>query len=309
MHERMHKAGFTLVEVLVAIFIIAILIALLLPAVQAAREAARRLGCGNQLKQLALAVHTYSTANKEHLPAFIRTAFDQSGKRPRSLMTVSQLDSISWRATLLPFHERQTLHDGIDFGRSALSSKNLVVSAVVVAEHQCPTTPGFPRTIERQLRTGQTVRLAIADYSAVCILDFLADVGGVWPGAWLPGDPGDGDKERQGQPASFRDIGDGLSQTVLIIERAGMPTVRIDGRELDCATCGPWLSMELDHFGGNRKVNVENAVGAYSFHPGGCQAALCDGSVHFLCEQVSPTVIAALLTRERGEAIRDNDWQ
>ena len=111
--EATKRRGFTLIELLVVIAIIAVLIALLLPAVQAAREAARRAQCTNNLKQLALAVMNYESANG-CFP--MQSMAPICGQKDNS----SSGWTISWIPALLQYTEQTAMYNAFNFNYGAI---------------------------------------------------------------------------------------------------------------------------------------------------------------------------------------------
>jgi prepilin-type N-terminal cleavage/methylation domain-containing protein/prepilin-type processing-associated H-X9-DG protein len=118
--------GFTLIELLVVIAIIAILVALLLPAVQQAREAARRLQCRSHLKQIGLAVHNYHEAHNAVPP--------QATWAPGTTFS-----GYSVHARLLPYIEQGNLYASIDYN-SGYSSQAAACRARIPL-YRCPSDP------------------------------------------------------------------------------------------------------------------------------------------------------------------------
>ena len=151
---RTSSVGFTLVELLVVIAILALLMALLMPAVQGAREAARRTQCGNNIKQLALAVLSYESQFKVFPPASMTTekdtclgCFDPWREAGMSSgFTPGTRHGTSWILEVLPFMEQRSLADA--WNRQTNVRGNAALAQTDIPMLYCPSRRGGIRTAE-----------------------------------------------------------------------------------------------------------------------------------------------------------------
>ncbi len=123
--------GFTLIELLVVIAIIAVLISLLLPAVQSAREAARRAQCSNNLKQLGLAVHTYISASEAMPIGMHWQHYDATpcGYNP----------TVSIFPPLCPFLDHQPIFNATNFSLHVFVAANYTIHGLGIGSLWCPS--------------------------------------------------------------------------------------------------------------------------------------------------------------------------
>src|SRR6516225_1655732 len=105
------RDAFTLIELLVVIAIIAVLIGLLLPAVQKVREAAARMSCSNNLKQIALAAHSYHDAN-QRFPVGCYIPYAKDGFHDTQDITLPF--GPNWAVYILPYIEQSNIYNSIN---------------------------------------------------------------------------------------------------------------------------------------------------------------------------------------------------
>lgn len=272
------RSAFSLVELLVVIAIVGILLGLLLPAVQAAREAGRQTKCRSNLRQIGIALHSYHDAYGS-----FPTGCTEPGRK-----------QLAWSVFVLPFLEQEAVWRLVDMNRAYTSAANRAATTQIIPVYLCPTTARLESGRVGNT-TGDRNNNGKADPG-----DFMGvtDYGGIY-GAAMPGVGARGNGVLLYDRAiKFADIGDGTSQTIIVAENTGR----------GWAHDGEWSNGEniFDQYGKINDPDNRNLNEMWSDHPGGVQALFCDGSVHFLREEMSLKTLQAICTRN-GHDVVDQD--
>lgn len=115
-------------------------------------------------------------------------------------------------------------------------------------------------------------------------------------------------------PTPILSITDGTSNTILLAEDAGRPNLFQKGRDTgaitadghgwadpDCGFSVDGVQANLVTTGGTCFINCTNDSEFYSFHVGGMNVCMADGSVRFVSQSISAATLAALVTAQGGE--------
>lgn len=307
------RNALTLVELLVVLAIVSVLAALLLPAIQAAREAARRVRCTNNVRQIGLALQTHHD-NFQRLPPGWYA--DPSSGEP----------GWGWASMLLQFTEHQGLLNGSGVGGQAGGPGGSVGSSGPGGPGG-PSGPGAGGPPEFQIDhpSNKLLRespvplfLCPSDPSEKLFMVHPQQPGGGGPGGppmfevaranyvgvfgsgAIPNGYSAGDGcFSQNNAVRFADILDGLSNTLLVGEHGS----RLDHATWVGAVPGGYRNAARIVSSASRVPNhVPNDLTDFSsFHPGGANFVLCDGSVKLISDQIDLAVFRALATRAGGD--------
>jgi prepilin-type N-terminal cleavage/methylation domain-containing protein len=334
--SRLHRKprrrrAFTLVELLVVVAIIGILIALLLPAVQAAREAARRMQCGNNLKQLGLALHNYEGVHKRFPMSACHDNFTWNQAHPSHHANLF--------VALLPYIEQLALYRSCDFTvntshLSRIGGTGPFVHESVIPAFVCPTDEqpkywngnpyyhGSGASTANQKRATANYGASIGNQYFWSCPSFPGNLFGTGPaghGDTLDSSRISGVFSHMTFGASIADILDGTSNTIALGEVRPKCAYHLwDG----------WMHINANTWiATTAPINYpacpgENGYGAgpcavldytswaaqqgfRSLHAGGCQFVLSDGAVRFLTETIDYRTYQRLGDRRDGEPVGD----
>ncbi len=311
MRKSISRPGFTLVELLVVIAIIGILVGLLLPAVQSAREAARRMQCMNNMRQFGLAMHNHESTYK---------VFPQS--RPLDLAG----NRMSWCVVVLDFIEQGNLANIYDKNVRWNTGANVIAGQNNIPIFICPSTAAGSVRLPAN-GTGSPIDGVVMGPSDYIVMHRLRNRFYTANGIVNPLGTADHDGVLvQNRKTKIGEITDGTSNTILIMEDSGRPNWSILRRDQGTILPRPEGFGWTDPDGGAGSMdgtdritgainggsgtgtcimNCNNDSEPYSFHPGGMNVSIADGSVRFLAETVDAATFAALVTPRGGEVVGD----
>lgn len=305
---KAHRAGFTLIEILVVLSIVSLLVALLMPAAQAAREAARRARCSYNLRQIGLAIHNYHDTFGSLPPGRFLT-YDPRFAGSNPPCTAPAVDK-SFLLFLLPAMEQPAFYNAINQDLTIFGPENTTVHGVAVASFACPSDPeaGYPRDLAAGALEpyapdppGGRRRMVFTSYSG-CHGSIRVDaiprpsngcrVAGPLR-AQADGPIGDI------SPIDFAAIFDGLSHTLFVAEKSTTDAARLSVvypalfALHGWYASGNWGDTLMTTFYPPNPYDQLPALAAdalltsgSSRHPGGLNALMGDGSVRFVKDSI-----------------------